>query len=89
MVAMIAQTLRVQGLEGVPPPVDKSWEQVGPLGAMQRTLPVVQRQLEAVYEGREVLRVDLGAVSERLESEVEVQKDLRQQIHESKVWPEP
>ena len=36
MMASIANTLKGQGVDGVPPPVDKSWETYGALGALQK-----------------------------------------------------
>ena len=43
MMASIANTLKGQGADGVPPPVDKSWETYGALGALQKCMAVCAR----------------------------------------------
>ena len=43
MMGSIANTLKGQGADGVPPPVDKSWETYGPLGALQKCTAVCAR----------------------------------------------
>lgn len=43
MMSAIAQTLKSQGAEGAPPPVDSSWECLGPLGALQKCLAATAR----------------------------------------------
>lgn len=49
MMMAIAQTLKGQGADGVPPLLDKSWEAYGPLGALQKCLASVGRY-DIAYE---------------------------------------
>ena len=82
MMASIAHTLKEQGADGVPPPVDKrSWELCGPLGALQRCMAAASRQLEKLHEHRGSLRNETDALSERLANELLTQRQLEKDLH--------
>ncbi|GAX78644.1 hypothetical protein CEUSTIGMA_g6082.t1 [Chlamydomonas eustigma] len=83
-VGSIAITLKKQGVAGIPPAVDKSWETVGPLGALQKCLVLSNRQLETLFEHRATLKSEATSLTERLKNELDAQRVLQKELYSSR-----
>ncbi|KAG2495568.1 hypothetical protein HYH03_006168 [Edaphochlamys debaryana] len=84
LVKLVARTLALQGMEGVPSLNDKTWDSGGPLGAAQRVLGLVTQQLAMLYGHQEDLARQLRGVQAKLLEEKEAATKLQKELYESR-----
>ncbi|KAG2444934.1 hypothetical protein HXX76_001670 [Chlamydomonas incerta] len=84
LVKLVARTLTMQGLEGVPNINDKSWNSAGPLGAAQRTLGLTTQQLAMLFGHSEDMGRELRAATAKLGEEKEANAKLQRELNTSK-----
>eukprot|EP00198_Chlamydomonas_reinhardtii_P000344 XP_001689679.1 predicted protein [Chlamydomonas reinhardtii] len=77
LVKLVARTMIMQGLEGVPNINDKSWNSPGPLGAAQRTLGLTTTQLAMLFGHSEDMGRELRAATAKLTEEKEANAKLQ------------
>lgn len=77
LVKLVARTLQLQGMEGVPGVNDKTWETAGPLGALQRVLGMTTTQLAMLFGQNEDAGKQLRAAQLKLEAEKDSNSKLQ------------
>ncbi|KAG2448505.1 hypothetical protein HYH02_006396 [Chlamydomonas schloesseri] len=84
LVKLVARTMILQGLEGVPNVNDKSWDSPGPLGAAQRTLGLTTQQLAMLFGHSQDMGRELRAATSKLAEEKEANARLQRELNTSK-----
>ncbi len=77
LVKLVARTLQLQGMEGVPGINDKTWETAGPLGALQRVLGMTTTQLAMLFGQNEDAGKQLRAAQAKLDAEKDSNSKLQ------------
>eukprot|EP00798_Chlamydomonas_sp_ICE-L_P021140 gene21140-28029_t len=82
--SQITSTLLEQGADGVCKAGEKRVYDNGPLGGVQRTLGTTLKQLVTLGERLEAFRKENTILTQRLESEMDMQRRLQHDLHESR-----